>query len=117
MKRIKKIVLAVQIFIMSIYGKVFGIGDTEIVPMYGVKFAEPEPLPKIKLQELIKSPIELLKNLIVPIILIIGVIEVIFFYKKNNGKNKKIIMIAILSILFVIFMIYGIIFLINYEII
>lgn len=96
--RIKKGLIGIGAFLLTIPTKVFAIVHMDIQPMYGIK--EPEPVGS----NLVNSIWNICKMFIIPIALLIGII--IYFRKSKSSTRRKIIttliIIGIVAILYFI---------------
>ena len=90
MKKVKKVLLSIWIFIIGITNKVSAILKPE--PMYGIKEPTEEELFIEKLEKIIK----LSKIVILPILFIIGLF--VIFNKKITKKTKGLIISILVGI-------------------
>lgn len=86
-ERIKKGLMGIGVFLLTIPTKVFAVGYMDVQPMYGIR--EPEPVRN----NLINSIWNICRMFIIPIALLIGII--IYLKKSKSSKKRKIITVLI----------------------
>ena len=99
MNKVKKIVFVISTFFTTIYSKSIAVVSPE--PLYGVQPVE--PVSKSKL--ILMVAIELVKNSIIPVVFLVGV--VVYLKKSSSSTLRKIITI-IISLAVVVLIVLGI---------
>lgn len=89
-ERIKKGLIGIGTFLLTLPTRVFAIRYNEIEPLYGIR--EPELVEPVR-NNLINSIWNICRMFIVPIALLIGII--IYLKKSKSSRNIKIITVLI----------------------
>ena len=91
-ERIKKGLMGIGVFLLTIPTKVFAINDSmrgiAIDPAYGI----PDPVKPVR-NNIISNILNICRMFIIPIALLIGII--IYFKKSKSSKKRKIITVLI----------------------
>lgn len=121
MKKIKKILMAIPLFIIGISTKVLAIADSQMSTMYGVPkdqvlygpprndYLDPNQIPGVNSGNA-SNVWEIVSKFCIPFILLIGII---IYFKKSKSSMKKKLIISILTILIVFVICFGINFLLT----
>ena len=92
LEKIKKKIIGIGTFLITIPVKVFAVELMDIQPEYGVQ----QPVPKLEPASTIGNNIwNVCKTLVIPLILLIGII---IYFKRSKSTVKKKIFITILII-------------------
>lgn len=124
MKKIKKIIMAIPLFIIGISTKVLAIADSQMSTMYGVPkdqvlygpprnyYLDPNQIPGIDSGNAssVFNAWGIISKFCIPFILLIGII---IYFKKSKSSMKKKVIISILTILIVFLICFGINYLLN----
>ena len=86
-ERLKKGLIGIGTFLLTIPTKVFAIDHMDITPMYGIP--DPEPVKN----NFINSVWNVCRMFIIPIALLIGII--LYLKKSKSSKKRKIITVLI----------------------
>jgi len=106
MKKIKKIVLAIGIWGITLINKVFAIvkGSTDPTPYYGPPSSKDIETPKDN------TVLDIFRLFVIPLVLLIGIIV---YFKKSKSSNRRKIITTLIFLIIIIILYLGI----NYTIV